>query len=110
MGGFSPRGFVMESKDSSLVNVIKAYKPILEPYGLHQYPEGYSGVDIHPLASKTNLVNPDLILLGLLTDSQRYFDIHHSQDDNIDKINKRELELGCASMAAMIYLFDTNLK
>jgi carboxypeptidase Q len=109
-GGFSPRGFTIESKDSSMIAQIRTLKNLLEPYGIHNFPVGYSGVDIHPLASKSNLVDADLVLLGLLTDSQRYFDIHHTADDNMDKINKRELELGCASMAAMVYLLDKTLK
>lgn len=109
-GGFSPRGFSIESKDSAMIARIQLYRTLLEPYGLHDFPVGYSGVDIHPLANVDNKVNPDLVLLGLLTDSQRYFDIHHTADDNIDKVNKRELELGCASMAAMIYLLDNALK
>jgi len=108
-GGFSPRGFSIESKDSGTIALIQSTKALLEPYGLHDFPVGYSGVDIHPLAATQNIVYMDLVLLGLLTDSQRYFDIHHTADDNFDKINKRELELGCASMAAMVYLLDKYL-
>jgi hypothetical protein len=44
--------------------------------------------------------------LGFIPDSQRYFDVHHAASDTFDKINKRELELGAASIAAMIYLLD----
>ena len=43
---------------------------------------------------------------GLLPDSQRYFDYHHTRIDSIDKVNKRELELGAAAMAALVYLVD----
>lgn len=44
--------------------------------------------------------------MGLLPDTQRYFDIHHSPNDVFENINRRELELGAATMAAMIYLID----
>ena len=44
---------------------------------------------------------------GLYPDPQRYFDYHHSSDDVFENVNQRELELGGASMAAMIYLIDT---
>jgi hypothetical protein len=37
-------------------------------------------------------------------DSQRYFDVHHSGTDTLDKVNARELELGAVSMALMSYL------
>jgi carboxypeptidase Q len=43
---------------------------------------------------------------GLQPDSQRYFDIHHTVEDSFDKVNKRELELGAAAMAALVYLVD----
>jgi hypothetical protein len=42
--------------------------------------------------------------MELIPDSQRYFDYHHSTSDTFDKINKRELELGGAALASMIYL------
>jgi hypothetical protein len=44
--------------------------------------------------------------LGYIPDSQRYFDYHHAGSDTFDAVNKRELELGAAAMAAMIYLID----
>ena len=46
------------------------------------------------------------VLAGLRTDSQRYFMHHHSEMDTFDQINKRELELGAATMAALVYLSD----
>jgi hypothetical protein len=45
-------------------------------------------------------------LIGYLPDSQRYFNVHHTQEDTIDKVDKRELELGSASMAALVFLMD----
>ena len=47
-----------------------------------------------------------VVLSGLLTDSQRYFDFHHAANDTFDAINKRELELGAAAMASLVYLVD----
>ncbi|MEQ8715271.1 MAG: peptidase M28 family protein, partial [Cyclobacteriaceae bacterium] len=54
----------------------------------------------HPVASK------DVPLIGFVPDSQRYFDYHHTSIDTFDKVNKRELELGAAAMASLIYLID----
>jgi len=48
-------------------------------------------------------------LVGYRTDSQRYFDYHHTSTDTFDKVNKRELELGSASMTSLIYLMDKYL-
>jgi hypothetical protein len=40
-------------------------------------------------------------------DSQRYFEYHHSAKDTFDKVSIRELQLGTASMAALVWLIDT---
>jgi len=45
-------------------------------------------------------------LFGLVPDSQRYFDYHHSVNDSFDKINIRELQLGTGAIAALVYLID----
>lgn len=43
---------------------------------------------------------------GLRANSQRYFDYHHATNDSFDSVNKRELELGAATMASLVYLID----
>jgi len=48
----------------------------------------------------------NLVLAGLRPDSQRYFDHHHAANDTFDAVNKRELELGAATMTSLIYLID----
>jgi carboxypeptidase Q len=49
------------------------------------------------------------VTVGELTpDSQRYFDIHHTTADSIDKVNPRELHLGAAALASLIWLVDTH--
>jgi carboxypeptidase Q len=68
---------------------------------VHQFVRGYGGADIGPLKNDT------VVLAGFVPDSQRYFDYHHAKNDTFDAINKRELELGTATMASMIYLVDT---
>jgi hypothetical protein len=45
---------------------------------------------------------------GLKPDSQRYFDYHHAANDTFEAINKRELQLGAATMASLMYLMDQN--
>ncbi len=107
-GGFSPRGFNIKG-DSNDVAFVQQFRKVLEEYGLHHFEQGYAGVDISPLGTKENLVNPDLIMMGLVPDSQRYFDYHHSDTDVFESVNKRELELGCGAMAAMVYLLDKYL-
>jgi hypothetical protein len=98
-GGFTPRGFSMTASDAEKER-IRSWKPLLEHYGLSDFGQEGGGADIGPLA-KMNVA-----LIGFLPDSQRYFDYHHTPQDTFDKINRRELELGAASMAALTYLID----
>jgi hypothetical protein len=99
-GGFTPWGFSIDASDEQLKKV-KSWKNLLLPYGLFYFEKGGSGVDIHELKSQ------GVPLFGLVIDSQRYFDYHHSVNDSFDKINIRELQLGAATMAALVYLIDT---
>ena len=98
-GGFSPRGFSFDCNDEDF-NAVLQWRPLFEPYLVHHFVRGGSGVDIGPLKSDT------IVLAGLKPDSQRYFDYHHASNDTFDAINKRELELGAATMTSLVYLFD----
>lgn len=98
-GGFTPRGFAITSDDENF-NKIVSWKDLFEPYLVHQFFKGGSGVDIGPLKSEK------IVKAGLVPDSQRYFDYHHAANDTFDAVNKRELELGAATMCALMYLFD----
>ncbi len=98
-GGFTPRGFTMTASDA-VRQKIKSWKPLLEPYGLTDFDHEGGGADIGPLGKQGT------VLIGFLPDSQRYFNYHHTPEDTIDKVDKRELELGSASMAALVYLID----
>jgi hypothetical protein len=79
---------------------VQSWKPLLEPYGLSDFSQEGGGADISPLAPQ------GVPLMGYLPDSQRYFNFHHTAEDTFDKVDKRELELGAAAMAAIIYLID----
>ena len=98
-GGFTPRGF---SFDSNEINFSKAktWEPLFKPYLIHYFEKGHGGADIGPLKDNID------VLAGLRPDSQRYFDYHHAANDTFDAVNKRELELGAATMASLVYLFD----
>ncbi|WP_395067289.1 M28 family peptidase [Flavobacterium sp.] len=100
-GGFSPRGFSIESDDKNY-DKIASWKNLFEPYLIHVFDKGHSGTDIGPIKSDK------IVKVGLQPDSQRYFDYHHAANDKFDAVNKRELELGAATMASIMYLFDQN--
>ncbi|WP_333819090.1 M20/M25/M40 family metallo-hydrolase [Ohtaekwangia sp.] len=98
-GGFTPRGFTMTAPEAARTR-IKSWRPLLEPYGLYNFDNEGGGADIGPLQAQ------GVPIIGFLPDSQRYFDYHHTREDTIDKVSKRELELGTAAMASLIYLID----
>lgn len=99
-GGFTPRGFSFDCSDLVFTKVLE-WEPLFKPYLIHYFEKGGSGADIGPLKGNAT------VLAGLRPDSQRYFDYHHASNDTFDAINKRELELGAATMTTLVYLFDT---
>jgi carboxypeptidase Q len=98
-GGFTPQGFSIEA-DSVNIEKIRKYKELLLPYGLFHWEKGHGGSDIGPLGAQ------GAVLIGLYPDSQRYFDYHHTEIDVFENINKRELHLGAAAMASLVYLIS----
>ena len=98
-GGFTPRGFSFDGPDYKISQILE-WKSLFEPYLIHYFRMGGSGADIGPLKDK------DIVLAGLSPDSQRYFDHHHASNDTFDAVNKRELELGAATMTSLVYLID----
>jgi hypothetical protein len=101
-GGFTPRGFGCEA-DSDVFPErfakFKKFEELLSPYGL-DLSKGGSGADVSRLKSQKGL------LIGLIPDSQRYFDVHHTASDNIENVNKRELDMGVAAIFSLVYLID----
>lgn len=98
-GGFTPRGFSFDTGDDKFAK-IESWKDLFAPYLIHLFERGGSGADIGPLK------DGKVVLAGLRPDSQRYFDHHHSDNDTFEHINKRELQLGAATMTALVFLVD----
>ncbi len=101
-GGFVPKGFSYDAD----TGIVRKYTPffagwneLLEPYDI-KINKGGSGADIGPLKGQKG------ILFGLTPDSQRYFDFHHTEVDRISAVHPRELALGSAAMASLVYLLD----
>ncbi|SEC04290.1 Peptidase family M28 [Maribacter dokdonensis] len=98
-GGFTPRGFTFDSSQKNFEKVLK-WKNLFEPYLVHYFEKGFAGADIGPLKKD------GLVMAGLRPDSQRYFDHHHAENDTFEHVNRRELQLGAATMASLVYLVD----
>lgn len=98
-GGFLPIGFGISAPEETQ-NKFKKWKSLFEQYGVHQFKSGGGGADIGPLRDQ------GVPLIGFIPDSQRYFKYHHTGIDTFEQVNQRELEMGAAAMAAVIYLID----
>ena len=98
-GGFAPDGFSFEVTETQKEK-LKLFWKYFVPYGLHDFDRTGGGADISPLK------NQGTALFEMMPESQRYFDYHHCELDTFDKVNKRELEQGAFSLAALIYLIS----
>lgn len=93
-----PQGFSVTA-DSSVLAKIQSWLPILKVCNIEEISEGGSGADV-------NDIKKVKALIGYHPDSQRYFDYHHSDNDVLEVVNPRELELGSAAIAVLAYLIS----
>ena len=100
-GGFTPRGIGLVMSPEKRQQV-QSWRKLFLPYGVHNFEIQYAGTDIEPMEPL------GVPLAELIPDSQRYFEIHHSEEDTFDKVNRRELLLGAAVMGQLIYMVDKN--
>lgn len=98
-GGFTPRGIAMDM-DAEKRKQIKSWRHLFLPYGIYDFERTGSGVDIGPMKKF------GIPLAGLSPDSQRYFDLHHTEADVFEAVNRRELLLGASTMTKLIYMID----
>lgn len=100
-GGLLPLGFGIDASDPVIVAIKKLAVPLAD-YGIYKTDKGYGGTDIEPLKQS------GIPLVGLMTNSQRYFEYHHSANDTINNVSRREMQLGTAAIASLVYLIDRN--
>ena len=100
-GGFAPRGIALDMDDAKR-NQIKSWSNLFLPYGVYNFEERFSGTDLYPLHDM------GIPAAELMPDSQRYFDIHHTEEDTFEKVNRRELLLGATALTQIIYMIDKN--
>jgi carboxypeptidase Q len=97
-GGFTPRGLGLVMTQPQKDKILQ-YRALFLPYGIYDFSREEGGTDIEPMHTKMNVP-----LAGLVPDSQRYFDIHHTNNDVFENVNHRELKLGAVALAQLIYL------
>jgi carboxypeptidase Q len=98
-GVASPRGFGFDA-DGARLEKLQSLSKFFIPYNIRDFDRGGGGSDIGPLKPLGALQ------IGSIPDTQRYFWYHHSANDTYEQVNIREMQLGSASIAALIYLID----
>ncbi len=96
-GAGAPRGFQMTASKEMIAEV-RSWLPLFAGLGVREISEGHTGSDISPLEKA------GVTCLGLEPDGSRYFDVHHSQADTIDKIDPVSLQKNAGALALMAYL------
>jgi hypothetical protein len=97
-GGFAPRGIGLVMSKFQKEQILK-YKHLFLPYGVYDFTRDEGGSDISPIHKKM-----DVPMAGLVPDSQRYFDLHHTNNDVFEQVNHRELKLGAVALSQFIWL------
>jgi len=99
-GLMSPLGFGFGNADDKRLKKLFQLEKYFKPYGIRYFERGGGGSDISPL-SKFNTLQ-----IGYIPETQRYFWFHHSANDTFEQVNIREMQLGSAAIASLIYLID----
>jgi carboxypeptidase Q len=73
---------------------------ILEPIGIlpAREPARHAGTDVGPS------VEAGVPAFALLQDGSQYFDIHHTANDTLDKVDREQLDQNVAAWAAFVWL------
>jgi carboxypeptidase Q len=97
-GAAHPIGFDLKMSPAALA-ALQPVADVLRPIGVTflRSVDSSPGSDIEPL------VKAGVPGLGIIQDSRRYFDYHHSAADTLDKVDPQELKENAAAMAVMGY-------
>ncbi len=98
-GSFGPMGFSSMGKDEQRKKV-QSWAPYFRPYHVWDFERRGSGADISPLEEQ------GVFLMEMEPNPQKYFNYHHTEADVFEVVDKRELELGAATLTSMVYLID----
>lgn len=97
-GAFTPRGFSVTA-DSTKISKMQSWLPVLNKALIEWIKPGGSGVDVSYIKSAK-------MLGGYVPDDQRYMDVHHSDNDTLETVSPREMEMGSAAMAIFAYFIS----
>jgi carboxypeptidase Q len=104
-GVFRPLGFGVAGTDA-MRQTVATIASLLAPIGASEVTSGGDGADIAPSLREGHMPG-----LSLEVDGAKYFAIHHTQADTVDKIDPAEMAKCAAAMAVMAYVIaDAPLK
>ena len=97
-GSGAPWGFSVKTENKADERGVLALAKVFKPVKAANIITGWGGADISPL-TKVGVLS-----MALIPDTSRYFDLHHSPADTVDKIDPKHIEGNAAAMALMAYI------
>ena len=97
-GVFAPARLGFTGSDAAR-KIVAEIATLLSPLGMQDVVPGGGGADIGPIATLGKV--PMMAYSG---DPTKYFTIHHTPADTVDRIEPQEVSKAAASIAAMVYV------
>jgi carboxypeptidase Q len=101
-GAFAPTGYSLTHVDPAAerraLGRLRGLVPLLAPLGADHATQGFGGADIGPMRPF------GVPLMGHRTQMAKYFDLHHTAADTIDKIDRQEYARNVAALTVMAYV------
>lgn len=97
-GAFTPRGFNVTT-DSLTIDILQKWLPVLNKAHIDWIRKGGSGGDVAQIKNAK-------AWFGFVPDDQRYMDVHHSANDTFESVHPREMQIGSAALAILVYLLS----
>lgn len=99
-GVFLPKALAVTGNPSQMKK-LESWRPYFDPYDIELI-SGGGGADVGPLKN----FYPDILFMGIIPEDQRYFKLHHAASDTFEQVDRREMQMGAAGIAALVYLYD----
>ena len=97
-GVFAPARLSFTGSDAAR-KLIADITSLLTPLGLSPLQPGGGGADIGPISQAGRVP-----MLSFDGDATKYFTIHHTPADTVDRIDPKEVSTAAASLAAVVYV------
>lgn len=99
-GVFQPKALAVTGNREQMKK-LAGWQPLFDPYDIKLI-SGGGGADVGPLKN----FYPQILFMGIIPEDQRYFNLHHAASDSFEQVDRREMQMGAAGIAALVYLYD----